>query len=77
MQVSCRVHEAREVHLLIVVQDCDVLLLRLLIGRHPRHLWQGIVVLRDDHLDRLVKGVMRLTLPVVVLPLGVLPGTLV
>ena len=68
MQVCCRVHEAREVHLLIVVQDCNVLLLRLLIGRHPRHLWQGIVVLRDDHLDRLVKGVMPFTLPVVMLP---------
>ena len=68
MQVSCRVHETREVHLLIVVEDCDVLLLRLLIGRHPRHLWQGIVVLRDDHLYRLVEGVMPLTLPVVILP---------
>jgi hypothetical protein len=77
MQVCCRVHEAREVHLFIVVQDCDVLLLRLLIGRHPRHLWQGIVVLSDDHLDWLVKGVMPLTLSVVMLPLGVLPGTLV
>lgn len=67
MQVCRRVHEAREVHLLVVVQDRDVLLLRLLIGRHPRHLWQGIVVLRYDHLDWLVKGLMPVALPLVIL----------
>ena len=69
MEIRCRVHEAREIHLLIVVQDRDVLLLRPLIGGYPRDLWwQGIVVLRDDHLYRLVKGVMPLTtLPVVML----------
>jgi hypothetical protein len=67
MQVCRRVHEAREIHLLVVVQDRDVLLLRLLIGRYPRHLWQGIVVLRYDHLNRLVKGVMPLALPLVLI----------
>ena len=76
MEIRCRVHEACKIHLLIVVKDRDVLLLRPLIGGHPRDLWwQGIVILRDYHLDRLVKGVMPFsTLPVVMLPCGVLPG---